>query len=322
MSQNTTAQNILKIIKAIIFIQFIMLNARAAGTCLLDKSDIAEDMKKINQKLSVKYPTSGFQNVALSQTDLNKIYDKQLLKVDRSDKFLKQANSVGIIANGTADAKTEYASAVLISPCHVLVNAHAVASKEAKQGKEAVYISLGQSTCDSKNEFLYQDLKGKVIAIGDASNDSQEISASKDYAIVRISEIPDIDPALVSTEFITINDSIATIGFPFSATFNQKTGLRYPTLNFTRKTAVGMNGTFKILNNENLPGASGAGMFVLDKNENDDAQLVLGGIFIGPKKDGSGGTGLQTPAILQHLKATNLAAYNELKSSIQRHSCK
>ena len=138
---------------------------------------------------------------------------------------------------------------------------------------------------------------------------------------VRIQQISDIEAPVVSTEFISINDSLSTVGFPFSHTYSQKTGLRYPTLNFTRKTAVGTDGTFTVLNKENLPGASGSGMFVLDKNDQGNAQMVLGGIFVSNRKDGSGVTGLQTAAIIQHLKATNLQAYNEVKAAIQNNSC-
>lgn len=97
--------------------------------------------------------------------------------------------------------------------------------------------------------------------------------------------------------------------------------MRYPTLNFTRETAIGIDGTLKVLNKEALPGASGSGMFVLDSNDQGQAQMVLSGIFIGHRKDASGNIGLQTAAILQHLKATNLDAYNELKKAIQNNSC-
>ncbi len=321
MSQNTTAQNILKIVKSAIVIQVISISAYADGTCSLNKSDIAEDMQKIVEKLSVKYGKAGFQNAAYSTSDTNKIYDDQQLKVDRTDKFLKQVNAVGIISDGPKGARSEYASAVMISPCHVLVNAHGVTNKEAKQGKAPVYISLGQNSCESPNEFAHQDMAGKVIAIGDTTDGSREIRDSKDYAIVRIKEISDIAAPVVSTEFITINDSLATVGFPLSSTYNQKTGLRYPTLNFTRKTAVGTDGTFETLNKEKLNGSSGAGVFILDQDENGKAQMVLGGIIVGRSKDASGGTGLQTAAIIQHLKATNIKAYNEIKAAIQNNSC-
>ena len=42
----------------------IGINAQAAGTCLADKSDISEDMRKINAKLDIKYSHSAFQNNA------------------------------------------------------------------------------------------------------------------------------------------------------------------------------------------------------------------------------------------------------------------
>ena len=164
-------------------------------------------------------------------------------------------------------------------------------------------------------------MPGIVIAIGDDSEDPSQISESKDYAIVRIQQLADIEDPVVSTEFITINDSLATVGFPYSTTYSQKTGLRYPTLNFTRETAVGMDETFTTLQKEKLPGSSGAGMFILDKNEQGNAQMILGDIFVGNRKDGTGGTGLQTAAIIQHLKATNLQAYNEVKAATQNNSC-
>ena len=247
----------------ILIILLVSIRSLAASTCLVDKSDIAGDMKIITEKLNVKY---GDKNLT-GKADINQICDDQQLKVDRSDKFLKQVDAVGVITDAPIGSQKGYASAVLISPCHVLVNAHGVMNKDAKQGKAPVYISLGQNTCDSKNEFAHQDMPGKVIAIGDNREDSNQIRDSKDYAIVRIQQISDIEAPVVSTEFISINDSLATVGFPYSHTYSQKTGLRYSTLNFTRMKAVGTDGTFTVLNKENLPGASGSGMFVLDKDE-------------------------------------------------------
>lgn len=315
-----SARNLLRGI-LVLGCQLITLHVYAAGTCLTDKSDISEDMSKIHAKLAIKYTNSDPLKAAQNLTIINQIYDNQQLKVDRSDPFLKQVNSVGVITDAPLGTQHGYATAVLISPCHVLVNAHAVTNINAENGKAPVYISLGQNTCDSKNEFAYQDMLGDVIAIGDLAPDTEMISASKDYAIVKIQSIQDIQFALISTEFMTINDSIATVGFPFKFTYSQNTGLRYPTINFTRKTAVGMNGTSKFLNNENLPGASGSGMFVLDVNQQGVPKLILGGIFLGPKKDRSGGTGLQTIAILQHLEATNLKVFKEIVSAIRKKSC-
>lgn len=316
MVNSTRSLLFVKILLALTIL-FNTVNSKAAGICLADKSDIALDMKIIAEKLNIKY---GDKNLTVKDY-INQIYDEQQLKVDRSDPFLKQVNAVGVITDAPLGTQEGYATAVLISPCHVLVNAHGVMNKDAKQGKAPVYISLGQNTCDSKNEFAHQDMPGKVIAIGDQTQDPDSISDSKDYAIVRIQQISDIETPVVSTDFISINDSLATVGFPYSSTYSQKTGLRYPTLNFTRKTSVELDGTFKVLNKEKTPGASGAGMFILDKDEKGDAQMVLGGILVGHRKDGTGGTGLQTAAIIQHLKATNIKAYNEVKVAIQNNSC-
>ena len=192
------------------------------------------------------------------KSDLNKhlpadFYNDEQLKVDRSHKMLTTLNAVGVITDAPMDSLDGYASAILISPCHVLVNAHAVLNKNAKLGKENVYISLGQNSCDSKNEFLHQDMPGKVIAVGDSNEDSTKVRASKDRAIIRIKQVSDIKPTPVSTDFINMKDSLATVGFPLVTTFNQKTGLRYPTLNFTRKTSAEPDGTVKILNKADLP---------------------------------------------------------------------
>ena len=187
--------------------------------------------------------------------------------------------------------------------------------------KENVYISLGQNSCDSKNEFHHQDMPGKVIAIGDSNEDSTKVRASKDYAIVRIKQVSDIQAPIVSMDFIKRTDSLATVGFAFSTTYSQITGLRYPTLNFTRKTTAGNDGTLNLHNNLELPGSSGSGIFLLDKDENENAQLVLSGIIIGSKREDSVVIGLHTTAIIQHLQATNLKAYNELLSAIENNTC-
>ena len=276
-----------------IFMFLSTMVAQAAGTCLADKTDIAADMQKITQKLNLKYGNLKLQQVNGLKTDLNEdlpddFYNDEQLKVDRSYKMLTTLNAVGVITDAPMDSFEGYGSAVLISPCHVLVNAHAVTRKDAKLGKENVYISLGQNNCNSKNEFLHQDMPGKVIAIGDSNEDSTKVRASKDWAIIRINQVSDIKAAEVSTDFINMKDSLATVGFPFSTTYIQKSGLRYPTLNFTRKTSAEPDGTVKILNKADLPGASGAGIFLLDKDEKDNPQLVLSGIFVGARIDSSG----------------------------------
>ena len=309
-----------------IFMFLSTMEAQAAGTCLADKTDIAADMQKITQKLIQKYGNPKLQQVNEQKPDLNEdlpadFYNDEQLKVDRSDKMLTMLNAVGVITDAPMNSLKEYASAILISPCHVLVNAHGVFNKNAKLGKENVYISLGQNSCDSKNEFHHQDMPGKVIAIGDSNEDSTKVRASKDYAIVRIKQVSDIQAPIVSMDFIKRTDSLATVGFAFSTTYSQITGLRYPTLNFTRKTTAGNDGTLNLHNNLELPGSSGSGIFLLDKDENENAQLVLSGIIIGYKREDSVAIGLHTAAIIQHLQATNLKAYNELLSAIENNAC-
>ena len=309
-----------------IFMFLSTMVAQAAGTCLADKTDIAADMQKITQKLNLKYGNPKLQQVNEQKTDLHEhlpddFYNDEQLKVDRSDKMLTTLNAVGVITDAPMDSLDGYASAILISPCHVLVNAHAVLNKNAKLGIENVYISLGQNSCDSKNEFLHQDMPGKVIAIGDSNEDSTKVRGSVDYAIVRIKQVSDIKPAEVSIDFINMKDSLVTVGFPFLTTYSQISGLRYPTLNFTRKTSAEPDGTVRILNKADLPRASGAGMFLLDKDEKDNPQMVLSGIFLGARTNGSGGIGLQTAAIILHLKETNPKAYNELFSAAKNNTC-
>ena len=170
-------------------------------------------------------------------------------------------------------------------------------------------ISLGQNTCDSKDAFTHQDIKGKVIASGNAND------PSADYAIVRIPKVSDIEPALISTEYLSRSNSLMTVGFPYKATFSQKTGFRYPTANFSRANGLGIDGTFEISNTSDSPGGSGSGVFILDE-DNGRPQVVLAGIHRGQE-----GVGLQTAAILRHLKANNLKAYKELAASIQSKSC-
>lgn len=296
-------------------------SAHAAGTCLSDKSDISEDMSKIHAKLAIKYSKTVYQNNAERDAVLNPIYDKQQLKVDRNDPFLKQVNAVGVITDAPIGSNKSYATALLISPCHILVNAHAVIEKKARQGNAPVYISLGQSSCQSSNEFTYQDISGKVIAIGDNNEDISLIRDSKDYAVIKIQKISDIQLPIVSMDFITINNALVTIGFPYSYTYKQKTSLRYPTANFTRKTAVGIDGTFETANQNELHGSSGSGIFVLDVGEHNEPQLILGAIIVGRAEGQTGGVGLQTAAIIQHLKATNPKVYNEVKTAIQKNNC-
>ena len=268
MSQNMITPIIRKILLTL-FIQTFSHSAHASGECLSSKMDISEDMQKIAQKLAVKYgksPTEGLPIVAFHKDEdkVDEIYDDQELKVDRSKPFLDQLNAVGIISDAPLGANIGYASAVLISPCHILTNAHAITQEKARKGLTPVYVSLGQNTCESKNEFLHQDLPGKVIAMGNHKFDSKVSPVAEDYAIVRIKNISDVKPANVATERMYVQDSLIIVGFPHKSTYTQKTGLRYPTANFVKMKRSGVNGTFIITNNLRRLGGSGSGVFALD----------------------------------------------------------
>ena len=204
MTQKTTTKNILKMIALAMMIQGITLTTQAAGTCLVDKSDIHEDMQKIKVKLNLKYShLYKIQTEPLKSSKIEEIYDQSELRVDRADpflnSFLQQVNSVGVVSDVPVNSnEIQYGSAVLISRCHVLINAHAITNQKVRTGDSPIFISLGQNSCDSKNEFLHQDIKGKVILSGNPEQ------PSLDYAIVKIHKISDIEPALISTVRILI----------------------------------------------------------------------------------------------------------------------
>lgn len=300
-------------ILSILFTLVFSISAHAAGTCLVDKSDIKSDMKKIAEKLDVVYASDA------KSSSVNKIYDNQQLIVDRTDPFLKQVNAVGVIKaqpNGI-----NHATAILISPCHVLVNAHAVTNQQAKKSLDFVYISLGQNRCNLPNEFVYSDIPGRVIAIGDGSENERDINSAHDYSIIKISQtISDIDLPIIAEENMLVTDTLMMVGYPEDATSDQKSGLRYPTASFTKPTLFNKNGMFKISNNATREGSSGSGLFVLDKSADQNRQTVLTGIHVGSNRYGA--IAIQTSSILAHLKSTNPQVYNQLKSSIESNTCK
>ena len=303
----------------VLFIEMFALSALAAGTCLSDKSDISEDTKKISQKLAVKYgksPTEGFEKVAFVKGNVDEIYDEQELKVDRSQPFLNQVNAVGVITDEPIGKNTEYATAVLISPCHILTNAHAIAKDEAQTGNTPVYVSLGQNSCESKNEFSHQDMPGKVIAIGDYKLGADETQVAEDYAIVRIKNVSDIKPVVVATEYVTVADALMIVGFPHRATYTQKTGLRYPTANFQRMTAVSLDGTFETTNTLSRKGGSGSGLFIMGADQQGKAKVFLAGIHESEK-----GRGIQTAEIVRRLRKSNPTALTEVTKAIQKGTC-
>lgn len=303
---------LLKSAALLLALHMIVVNAHATSKCSSDKSDINEDTKKIAEKLSVIYgvsPIDGFEVAAPIQRDVEKIYDEQELKVDRSLSFLNQVNSVGIVSDTFLNEMRVYGTAVMISPCHVLINAHAAPSKKASEGIEPVYISLGQSSCESNGNFLHQNMLGKVIAIGNKE------SNSTDYAVVRINELHDVKPSLISTEFLGQFSSLMMVGFPFKSTYSQKKGLQYPTANFARVKSIRTDGTFILTNTSDRAGGSGSGIFVLDDN-NGQPQTVLGAIY-----RGEGGIAIQTAWFLQHLKLKYPLVFQELRSAIQLNTC-
>lgn len=67
-NQSSLSALIVQLIFCIVFLVYSM-NAIAAGVCKSDKSDIAEDMQKINEKLSVKYGSFDFQKSTHIQTN-------------------------------------------------------------------------------------------------------------------------------------------------------------------------------------------------------------------------------------------------------------
>ena len=318
MSQNTTTQSILKIVALAMMIQGITLTTHAAGTCMVDKSDIREDTQNISEKLALKYgtsPTKEFKKVDLTKFDVNKkfdtnkMYDDQELKVDRTVPFLDQLNAIGVVSDRSLGSLSEYGSAVLISPCHVLINRHATANEDVRQGNLAIFISLGQTSCEDENEFLHQDMAGKVIAVGNS------LLGAEDYALVRINALPDIKPALVSIEYMSYAQSLMIVGFPLKSTHTQKTGFRYPTANFVKMKDIGPSGTFVMSNTSHRPGGSGSGVFVLD-DDNGRPVLVLAAIH-----RSEGGIGIQTASILDNLKTNNPRVFKELAHSIKTNSC-
>ena len=104
------------------------------------------------------------------------------------------------------------------------------------------------------------------------------------------------------------------VGFPYKTTFSKKSGFRYPTATFNKATNVA-RGTFISSNTSSRGGGSGSGIFILD-DDNGNPKAILGGIHVG-----EGGVGLQTAAILENLKASNLKIYNDLASAIQKKNC-
>ena len=76
MTQKTTTKNIFKMIALAITIWGVTLRTQAAGACLVDKSDIFEDMQKIKDKLNLKYSyLYKIQAVPLS-SKIEAIYDE------------------------------------------------------------------------------------------------------------------------------------------------------------------------------------------------------------------------------------------------------
>ena len=303
----------------VLYIEMFSLSANAAGTCLSDKSDISEDTKKISQKLTVKYGMSPVENpggVKYVKGNVDEIYDEQELKVDRSLPFLNQVNTVGIITDEPMDTMTYYATAVLISPCHILTNAHAIEKEEAQKGNAQVYVSLGQNSCESNNEFSHKDMPGKVIAIGDYKISDDEVQVADDYAVIRIKNILDIKPVVVATQYVTVADALMVVGFPHKATYTQKTGLRYPTANFQRMTGVGLDGTFETTNTSRSKGGSGSGLFLMGADEQGKAKVFLAGVH-----QGEGGRGVQTAEIVRRLRKSNPKALAEVIKAIQKGTC-
>lgn len=307
------------VVSIFIFIQIFSLSAKAAETCLSNKLDISENTKKISQKLTVKYGKSPIENlgkVAFVKGNVDEIYDDQELKVDRSQPFLNQVNAVGVITDAPLNNSTEYASAVLISPCHILTNAHAIVKEEARKGKTPVYVSLGQNTCESKNEFSHQDMPGKVIAIGNFNLANDVVRVAEDFAIVRIKNISDISPAVVSTDYITANEPLMIVGFPSRSTDTQKTGLRYPTANFSKMKNFSIDGSFTTNNTLSRKGGSGSGLFVMGEDEAGKAKVFLAGIH-----ESDGGRAIQTAEIVKRIANSNPKALDEVIKAIENNTC-
>lgn len=305
-------------ILVLLMIQAFSLSAHAAGECEMNQMDIDVDTQKIGQKLTIKYGVSPIEvsnKVGFNKYDVDEIYDDQELKVDRSKPFLNQVNAVGVITDAPLGANIGYASAVLISPCHILTNAHAVTQEKARKGLTSVYVSLGQNTCESKNEFIHQDMPGKVIAIGNHFINKEDGLVAEDYAIVRIKNISDIKPVTVATNFMSFDNSLMMVGFPHKDTFTQKTGLRYPTANFIKIKKSILDGSFTTSNPLSRPGSSGSGIFALDRDENGNAKVFLTGIHQ------SGGRALQTAEIVSRLQKNNPNVLDEVTLAIENGTC-
>ena len=309
----------------VLCLQLFSLTAYAVGECSTNQMDIHNETDKIGKKLLKKYginPIESSEKAGFNKylDEKDKIDDEQEYKVDRSRAFLDQFNAVGIVTDAPLGKNIGYGTGVLISPCHVLTNAHAALNEESRKGITPIYVSLGQSSCESKNAFLHQDMPGKVIAIGNfmvMDNEEKYIRTGEDYAIIKIfKNIPNIKIPTVATEYMSLDDELMIVGFTHKYTYVQKTGLRYPTVTFTKINRTSVDGTFTHKDKASRPGGSGSGIFALDRDENSKAKVFLTGIH-----QGEDGRGIQTAEIVSRLTSDHPKVADEIIKAIQNNTC-
>lgn len=141
--------------------------------------------------------------------------------VDRASSEYKQLNPIGIIS---VNGKTFDGTGFLVSPCHVLTNAHVVFEdpKKARNGT-TLFFFAGQ-TGSAQKPFSQTDVQGTVIDHGNI--DGTFNTTNSDWVVVKLSKSIGNDIGYISINQMDsakmAQRQVVTAGFPVDRTNNGK----------------------------------------------------------------------------------------------------
>lgn len=313
--------NTLKITVIMLVVKLASISAFAVPNCAFDRSDIKDDLQAIASKLAVRYgvvPSEGLVPTTFkpNSSDLNKIYDGVEHRLDRSLPFLSQFNSVGIVSSAEVEQmqsqQKKYGGATLVSSCHVLISRHLIPKDSS--GKYDTFsmlnISIGQNSCDNPKEFSNQNMKGKVIAMGESSN------ISDDWAIVKIPKVTNIKPSrMLANTSLTKANSLVQVGFPAKEIGSDSIRFRYSRISFTKLDRHNIGGTFFTIDKRDNPASSGSALFILGKDSSGRPEAHLAGIHYGE------GLSIDITTIIDKIQAQDAQSNSSVWEQIDNNHC-
>ncbi|MES3038346.1 MAG: hypothetical protein V4736_10610 [Bdellovibrionota bacterium] len=323
-TQNETNKTTQTLALALVILAFAFgSTAKADANCGLQNPSVLKDTETFADMLVSHYSDKApkLQNVSFTSKSAAPALDNKYLKIDRSLNYLNQLDSVGIMTSSPfQNAPISSASAILVSPCHVLSVRHGMPQVGSK-----MFFSVGQNSCDSKDQFKNMNAEATLVMKGFSRTErglapnsiKDDQLQSDDLSVFKIKPIHNVKPAKISTYNLMSGELAMTVGFPDEAILANPTSPYRNSYGVFAKT-IGLTpfGTHQLSNTKDAPGLSGAGVFVMDEDDSGKPAPLLTGMNYG------GGEMISMDKILSRIKERDQQLHREILEAQSTGICK